>query len=110
MRNHEKHIANRFFFLSGLCSWWAPACLLAISLIFSHASWAQNQPGESLPAETIGVRVSPVDGSYTIFDPASPRAILHATVAVEADHHWIKSTDYPKHSIKSDHAIDDLGS
>jgi len=110
LRNHKKHIADLFFSLSELCSWWAAASLLAISLAFSHASWAQNQPGASLRAKTIGVTVNPGDGSYTIFDPASSRSILHATVAVETDHHSIKSTDYPKHSIQSGTATDDLGS
>ena len=54
--------------------------------------------------------MSPADGSYTIFDPASTKPILHAVVAAEVDHHWIRSSDYPHHSIQSGNSADDLGS
>ena len=110
MRNHKRHIANLFLFPSQWGSWLTVAGLLAISTTLSHASWAQNKPVESLQGKTIGVTVSPADGSYEIFDPASSRSILHASVAVEVDHRWIKSNDYTKHSIQSENATDDLGS
>ena len=97
-------------FLSELRSWSAAAHLVAISIILTHASWAQNKPVESLQAKTIGVTVSPRDGGYAIFDPASSKSILHASVAVEVDHHWIRSNDYPKHSVKSENFTDKVGS
>lgn len=50
-------------------------------------------------AKTIGVGADRADGSYTIFDPVSKKAVLHARVAAEVDRHWVKSSDYPQHSI-----------
>ncbi|HEV2698616.1 MAG TPA: hypothetical protein VGU90_11535, partial [Terriglobales bacterium] len=50
-------------------------------------------------AKTIGVGADRADGSYTIFDPISKKAVVHARVAVEVDRHWLKSSDYPQHSI-----------
>lgn len=110
MRNLKRHIANLFFSPSELGSWLAVVPLLAISIVLSQASWAQNQPVASHQAKTIGVTVSPLDGSYAIFDPVSSKPIFRASVAVEVDHHWIKSNDYPKHSIQSENSADDLGS
>ena len=37
------------------------------------------------------------------------KPILHAAVAVEVDHHWLKSSDYPQHAIKSGTIADELG-
>lgn len=87
--------------------------LLAGLLVFCPAvctiSSAQETP-EGLRAQTIGVRVNPADGGYTIFDPASMKPILRAGVAAEVDHHWIKSSDYPQHAIHRGSTADDLGS
>lgn len=88
-------------------SWLAFGALLAIAIGFPLSSWAQ---GNTLQSKTIGVRVEPADGSYTIFDPASSKPILRAIVAAEVNHHWIKSSEYPQHSIKKKNAADDLGS
>jgi alpha-galactosidase len=71
-------------------------------------SSARDEAGQSLEAKTIGVRVEPSNGSYTIFDPSSKKAILQAAIAAEIDHHWIKSIDYPRHSIQRDNSTDDL--
>src|SRR5262249_7562895 len=35
--------------------------------------------------------------------------IIHATVAAELDHHWVKSGDYPKHEIAQSDFEDALG-
>src|SRR5262249_11850662 len=49
-------------------------------------------------AGTVGVSVNPADGSYTVFDPAGKKSILHARIAAEIDNQWVKSSDYPRHS------------
>ena len=84
--------------------------LLAFLALPCHPSHAQEKTTEPLQATTIGVKVNPADGSYTIFDPASMKSILHADVAVEANHQWIKSSGYPQHAVTSGNAADDLGS
>lgn len=83
--------------------------LLAFLALPCPLSSAQEK-AESLQATTIGVKVNPADGSYTIFDPASMKSILHAEAAFEANHQWIKSSGYPQHAVTSGNATDDLGS
>jgi hypothetical protein len=65
---------------------------------------------ESLQERTIGVSVNPADGSYSVFDPVSRKVILHSRVAVEIDHHWTNTGDYPQHATSRDSITDDLGS
>jgi alpha-galactosidase len=83
--------------------------LSAFGSLWCRCSSAQDKAGEALQARTIGVRIDPSNGSYTIFDPMSKKPILQAAVAAEIDNHWIKSTDYPQHFIQHDGTTDDLG-
>jgi len=83
--------------------------LSAFGSLWCRRSSAQDKAGETLQARTIGVRIEPPNGSYTIFDPMSKKPILHAAVAAEIDNHWIKSTEYPQHFIQHDGTTDDLG-
>jgi alpha-galactosidase len=96
MSIHEKH---RFAFLLTF------ACIFCVPCLSS----AQDKPGESLQAKTIGVAVQPGDGTYTIFDPASKELIVHAAVAAQIDHHWVKSSDYPHHSMWRENTAAELG-
>jgi alpha-galactosidase len=82
--------------------------LLASQILSPQYSRAQDMPVE-YQAKTIGIRVNPGDGSYTIFDPVSMKPILHATVAAELNHRWVRSSDYPQHSIRSESTVDDPG-
>ena len=83
--------------------------LSAFGSLWCRCSSAQDKAGETLQARTLGVRIEPSNGSYTIFDPMSKKPILHAAVAAEIDNHWIKSTEYPQHFIQHDGTTDDLG-
>lgn len=73
------------------------------------ASFAQEKSSQPLAAKTIAVTANSSDGSYTIFDPASKKPIVRAAVAAQIDHRWLKSVDYPQHSIQHDKSGDDLG-
>jgi len=68
-----------------------------------------KKPLESFQEKTIGVSIDPGDGSYNIVDPASRKVILHSRVAVQIDHHWLNTSDYPRHSTSRENANDDLG-
>ena len=63
----------------------------------------------SLQGKAIGLSVNPADGTYTIFDPASQKPILHSRVAAEVGHHWLRSSDYPRHIAKRENVADELG-
>lgn len=83
-------------------------CMLAApNFLIGQQSTAEKP--SSLEGKTIGVSVNSPDGSYTIFDPASRKAILHSGVAAEVDHHWLKSGDYPQHSQKRESVSDAFG-
>ena len=73
-------------------------------------SSAQDDSRNALQAGTIGVSVNSANGAYTIFDPASKKPMFHAAVAAEIDHRWIRSSDYPHHSIRRESSSDELGS
>jgi alpha-galactosidase len=64
-------------------------------LVYGTASSAASQ---TLEEKTIAVSTDAADGSYTIFDPGSKKAILRSGVAVEVDHRWLRSKDYPSHT------------
>jgi len=87
--------------------WLCLLCLLAPAGGFGRANPA-GKTGYIMQERTIGVAVD-ADGSYTVFDPASGKPVLHAGVAAEVGHRWLKSGDYPKHSVSRDPASDDLG-
>lgn len=83
--------------------------LVIILSCFCCASSAQDDRGESLLARTIGIAVDPSNGTYTVFDPVSKKPIFQAAVGAQVDHRWIKSSDYPRHSIRRESVADDLG-
>lgn len=85
------------------------ALLVGSFAVPASAKAKKKTSAESYAAHSIGVSISPSDGSYTIFDPATKKTILHAQVAAEIDNHWVKAADYPQHS-SAPAAPDDLGS
>jgi len=87
--------------------WLAVFSLLASAAGFGRAL-ATGQSGETIQEKTIGLAVNG-DGSYTVFDPASGKPILRAGVGAEVDHRWLKSGDYPKHSVSRGPLSGDLG-
>ncbi len=84
-------------------------------LVFSVFLCAQptrkvKTPPQSLKGNSIGISINPADGSYTILDPASGKAILHSGVAAEIDHQWLRSSGYPQHTVTRENVSDELGS
>jgi hypothetical protein len=55
------------------------------------------------------IRISSADGSYTIGMKGATSPVLRARIAAEVDHHWVHSTDYPKHEIGESSFEDSLG-
>ena len=91
--------SKEHFFLS--------AVLAGVFFVLCPLSLAEESH-DSLQARTIGVAVDSSTGTYTIFDPVSKKAIVRAAVAAQIDHRWVKSSDYPHHSIQRESSADDL--
>lgn len=69
-----------------------------------------GQPStELLQGKRIGFSISAKDGSYTVVDVAAGRPIFHSGVAAEVNHHWLRGSEYPRHSIIRENASDELG-
>jgi alpha-galactosidase len=83
--------------------------LLLVAGFAGQPARGEKSSVESFQEKTIGVSVNSADGSYTIFDPVSKKPILHSGVAVELDHRWLRSGDYPKHSSVRESLSDELG-
>ena len=90
-----------------------PALLIACVLILAAGSLgASGQAGTSQVAahtEGLSVVVQPSDGTYEIQTEIGKHSVIHARVAAEIDHKWVKSTDYPKHEIAQTNFEDALG-
>src|SRR5580700_6310291 len=65
--------------------------------------------GVAAHIEGLSVVVQPSDGTYEIQTAAGGHSVIHARVAAEIDHKWIKSTDYPKHEVVQSNFEDVLG-
>ena len=61
-----------------------------------------------LSNDALRVRIG-ADGSYAIFDANSTTPMVRAGVAAEADHRWVKSGDYPRHTALESDFDDALG-
>ena len=59
--------------------------------------------------EGLSVVVRPDDGTYAIQTGNGGQTVIHARVAAEIDHNWVRSTDYPKHEIAQSNFQDALG-
>ncbi len=80
------------------------------SLLFGQPASRHNPSLEIAQEKSIGFSVNSADGSYTIFDPVSRKAILHSRVAADIDHHWVRSSDYPRHSPSRESVSDEVSS
>jgi alpha-galactosidase len=88
------------------------AVILAVifsNSVFGQSRQASRTPSETLKGNTIAVSVNSKDGSYTIFDGTSGKAVLHSGVAAEVDHQWIKSSEYPHHGVTRENVSDSIG-
>lgn len=59
--------------------------------------------------EGLSVLVQPSDGTYEIQTGKGGHSVIHARVAAEIDHKWIRSTDYPRHEISQSNVDDAFG-
>jgi alpha-galactosidase len=90
-------------------------CLLLL-LLTVMASLAMGQADshpnrvETAQEKSIGFSVNLANGDYMIFDPVSRKPVLRSRVAVEIDHHWVRSSDYPQHSSSRESVADEFGS
>ncbi len=87
--------------MEGNCKFFRPVCffLLLPGVLFGQKTATGKGSRETAQVNTIGISVDRADGSYTIFEPVSKKPILHSLVAAEVDHRWVKSGDYPRHSV-----------
>lgn len=83
----------RFFLLAAI----------ALCPIFAFSSQTELKNPE------LAVTISPSDGSYSIASPSAKSAVLHAEIAAEIDHQWVKSSQYPKRSLSTSDFEDTLG-
>jgi|ERR1022692_4005517 hypothetical protein len=72
---------------------------------------SSGEPGPQMAAhvDVLSVVVQPSDGTYEIQIGNGGHRVVHARVAAEIDHKWVKSTDYPKHEISQSTFEDALG-
>jgi hypothetical protein len=86
--------------------------LIACVLILAEGSLGSSgEPGPQMAAhvDVLSVVVQPSDGTYEIQIGNGGHRVVHARVAAEIDHKWVKSTDYPKHEISQSTFEDALG-
>ena len=87
--------------------------LIACMLILVEGALASSAaaPASQVVAyvEGLSVLVQPGDGTYEIGTGGGGHSVIHARVAAEIDHKWIKSTDYPKHEISQSVVRDVFG-
>ena len=90
-----------------------PRLLIACVLILAQGSFGlSGQAGTSQVAahiDGLSVVVQPSDGTYEIQTGIGEHRVIHARVAAQIDHRWVKSTDYPKHEIAQSLFEDTLG-
>jgi hypothetical protein len=91
-----------------LC-WLFAFLILLPGVLFGRTTSIHKTSLETGRGITIGISVDPADGTYTIFDPVFKKLVLHSRVAAETDHHWLRSSDYPQHSLSRDTGSDELG-
>ena len=61
-----------------------------------------------IKTDALAAAVNPTDGSYAI-SPRGAASVVRAGVAAQIDHHWLKSSEYPKHNIATSDFEDTLG-
>src|SRR5579863_3083314 len=86
---------------------------IACMLILVEACLGSSDPARASQVaahiEGLSVVVQPSDGTYEIQTGNGGNSVIHARVAAEIEHKWLKSTDYPKHEISQSNFEDALG-
>ncbi len=87
--------------------------LITCVLLLVEACLGSSDSSRTAPVaadiEGLSVVVRPSDGTYEIQTGNGGHTVMHARVAAEIDHKWIRSTDYPKHEISHSTFEDALG-
>jgi hypothetical protein len=87
--------------------------LIACALIPVGGCLGSSDPDRASYAtahiEGLSVVVQASDGTYEIQTGDGRRGVIHARVAAEIDHKWVKSTDYQRHEISQSNFEDALG-
>lgn len=87
--------------------------LIACVLILVEGCLGSSDSSRTAPVaadiEGLSVVVRPSDGTFEIQTGSGGHAVMHARVAAEIDHKWVRSTDYPKHEISHSTFEDVLG-
>jgi alpha-galactosidase len=77
------------------------ACLLTLVSGCLGSSDSGRAAQVAVDSEGLSVVVRPSDGTYEIQTGNGGHTVMHARVAAEIDHKWVRSTDYPKHEISN---------
>jgi hypothetical protein len=77
-----------------------------VVVIYIIACWATDGP---IANSQLSLGVKTQDGSYSITASGGSRPVIRSIVGAQLDHHWAKSSDYPKHEISQGEFQDVLG-
>jgi hypothetical protein len=78
----------------------------AIVLSAANPSFATKL---TLPGQGMSLTVQSEDGSYEILGENLDQALIHARIAAEIDHKWVRPGDYPEHKMSQSAFKDALG-
>jgi alpha-galactosidase len=113
MGHNRRGVSLRSKLVGRIHSFEIPGLLIACVLILAGGSLeSSGQAGTSQIAahiDGLSVVFQPSDGTYEIQTGIGGHSVIHARVAAEIDHKWVKSTDYPKHEIAQSNFQDALG-
>ena len=82
------------------------ALRIALVLGAANLAFAANA---TLHSQSMSFTVQSEDGSYEILGVNSDRPIIHARIAAEIDHKWVRYSDYPRHERSQSTFKDALG-
>ncbi len=83
---------------------------LALTLILTGISQGAVPEDVSIRNEQLTVSANTRDGSYSLRAKGLEQAVFVARVGAEIDHHWVRSSEYPKQLAEESTFQDDLGS
>jgi alpha-galactosidase len=69
---------------------------------------ASSEPASALTGKDISITPEK-DGSYSVRAVDQVKPVLRAGVAAQVDHHWLRSSDYPRHTAAESSFQDEWG-
>lgn len=81
---------------------------LLLSVFCGARQAASKEPNASLIGKDISITAEK-DGSYSVRAADQLTPVLRAEVGAQVDHHWLRSSDYPRHIAEESTFQDDLG-